>query len=104
MSITTTAAYFSEWFDGRDCIKSLPADCIAECSATGNVDESVKYWLEKLDLEAPAWLLREHLLGYGAWDKAQLCNHKNNLERLLWTWACDCEEYNDNDYRPYLMH
>jgi len=97
------APYFSEWFNGRDCVKSLPADCIAECSAQGKVDDAVKYWLKELNLEAPAWFLREHLSGYGAWDKAELCNHRANLERLLRLWARDCKEENDSDHRPYLM-
>jgi hypothetical protein len=99
-----TKPYFSEWFNGRVCIKSLPVDCIAECSAQGRVDDAVGHWVKELSLEAPAWFLREHLSGYGAWDKAQLCNHKANLERLLWLWACACKEEEDNDYQPYLMH
>jgi len=40
------------------------------------------------------------LRGYGAWDRAQLCDHKANLERLLWVWACNVQE--DPDYLPYL--
>jgi hypothetical protein len=95
--------YFAEWFNGRDCIKSLPADCIKDCSATGDVSQAVDYWVIKLNLEAPSWLLREHLSGYGAWDRPELCDHGMNLRRLLFVWACDCREMADNDFRPYLM-
>ena len=90
------------WFQGRQAISRLPQECIADCSAQGSVDESVAYWVDRLNLEAPPWLLREHLKAYGAWDRAELCDHKANLRRLLWTWACDCKEYGDPNWTVYL--
>ncbi len=90
------------WFSGRAAISRLPEECIQDCSAQGAVDDAVAYWVDRLNIEAPPWLLRDYLSGYGAWDKAQLCNHRENLERLLWVWACDCREYQDPDYQPYL--
>jgi hypothetical protein len=62
----------------------------------------VAYWVSRLNLEAPPWLLREHLRGYGAWDAAELCDHRANLQRLLWIWACDCKENQDPNFLPYL--
>jgi hypothetical protein len=91
------------WFNGRSAISRLPQKAINDCSGQGSVDEAVAYWVQRLNLEAPPWLLREHLKGYGAWDSADLCNHKANLKRLLWTWACDCRENEDPNHLPYLM-
>ncbi len=96
-------AYFCQWFDGRQAIQSLPEDCINDCSASGSVDNAVDYWIDKINFQAPAWLVREHLSGYGAWDKSELCDHNSNLRRLLWLWACECSEYDDYDHRIYLM-
>jgi hypothetical protein len=94
---------WSQWFAGRQAIRSLPADCITDCSAQGPVDAAVSYWVGVLALEAPPWLLRDHLAGYGAWSRAERCDHRANLERLLWLWACDCRETGDPDCLPYLM-
>lgn len=71
----------------------MPADCIKDCSAPGSdVREAVTHWVKKLRLEAPPWLLREHLRGTGAWEPSELCDHQENLRRLLFLWACDCRE------------
>ncbi len=89
---------WDKWFDGRVSIAILPVDCIEDCSASGSVDDAVDYWVERLDFEAPPWLLRDHLRGYGAWDSAELCDHKANLRRLLWVWAVNCREDAGLDY------
>lgn len=91
---------WADWFDGRQAIRELPAECIKDCSRPGPVDEAVDYWVRRLDLQAPPWLLRQHLKGFGAWDRSELCNHNANLRRLLWTWSCSCQE--DGDYILYL--
>jgi len=90
------------WFSGRSAISRLPAECIEDCSASGSVDDAVDYWVDRLNFEAPAWLLRDHLRRYGAWDSAELCDHKANLRRLLWLWACDCSEEEDSDHCLFL--
>lgn len=90
------------WFNGRAAISRLPQECIDDCSSPGPVDSAVAYWVDRLNIEAPAWLLREHLKQYGAWDTWELCDHRANLHRLLWIWASDCRENNDPDYLPYL--
>jgi hypothetical protein len=89
---------WAKWFEGRNSIASLPAECVEDCSASGSVDDAVDYWVERLNFEAPAWLLRDHLRGCGAWDSAELCDHQANLRRLLWVWACDCSEDEGRDY------
>lgn len=84
---------WSGWFDGRTAIRDLPGDCIKDCSSQGDVSEAVVFWVKKLRLEAPPWLLREHLRGTGAYEPSQLCDHQANLRRLLFIWACDCKEH-----------
>jgi hypothetical protein len=90
------------WFSGRSAISRLPQECIDDCSSSGRVDEAVKYWVNRLNFDAPSWLLREHLKQYGAWDKSELCNHQDNLERLIWVWSSDCKENADPNYLVYL--
>jgi hypothetical protein len=81
-------AYFSAWFDRLGwSVQLLPPDCVADCSAQGSVDEAVDYWVGKLGFEAPAWLLRRYLKRYGIWDRRELCDHQQNLRRLLWDWC-----------------
>lgn len=58
--------YWGKWFQGRAAICPLPEAAVLDCSAQGPVDDAVAYWVDRLQLEAPAWLLREHLRGYGA--------------------------------------
>lgn len=85
--------YFSAWFDEHSyAIQEPPADCIADCSAQGRVDDAVDYWVRKLSFEAPAWLLRRYLKRFGAWDRSDLCDHQQNLRRLLWTWCSGIKE------------
>lgn len=84
--------YFSQWFSGRQSIRNLPADCVADCTRSGSADDAVEYWVKRLNFQAPAWYLRDYLKGFGAYDSAELCDHQANLKRLLWLWAFDCVE------------
>ena len=84
--------YSNDWFDGRNSRRQLPAECIADCSGPGRADDNVAGWVERLRFDGPAWLIREHLKGYGAWEPAELADHQQNLHRLLWIWANDCSE------------
>ena len=103
VTFTRPLPAWRHWVNNRAATSRLPPEAIDDCSAQGPVDEACAYWAKRLNLEAPPWLLREHLKGYGAWDTADLCDHRANLERLLWTWACDCKENEDPNYLPYLM-
>ena len=89
-------AFNNEWFSDRVAIAEPPADCVADCSSQGRVDDAVEYWVQALRFDGPAWLIREHLSGYGAWDYAELCDHQENLRRLLWIWCCDISESGDS--------
>lgn len=92
-----TAQPWAQWFDvnhcnGRESLRQLTGECIADCSGSGDQTESVAYWVDRLQFDGPPWLFREHLKEYGAWDAAELCDHKENRQRVLWLWACDCRE------------
>lgn len=92
------------WFQDRQSIQDLPPECWDDCSRPGqSADDAVSHWCDRLNFEGPAWLIREHLKGYGAWDDAQLCDHRENLQRLLWAWACDCSEAGQSE-PLYLMY
>ena len=84
--------YKNEWFSGCQSVQDLPADCVADCSASGAADDAVSFWVKWLGFEGPSWAIRRHLRAYGAWDRSELCDHRQNLHRLLWVWACDCRE------------
>lgn len=80
------------WFIDRTGQCTLPPACIRDCSASGPVDEAVEFWVQRLQFDGPAWLIRRHLRGYGCWSTAELCDHQANRRRLLWIWACDSRE------------
>ena len=87
----------NNWFDTEHCnglesLRQLPGECVADCSGSGAKDEAVEYWVNRLSFDAPAWLLRQHLKGYGCWDTGELCDHQQNLRRTLWIWANDVWE------------
>jgi hypothetical protein len=89
-----------DWFEGRQAIKTLPPECIKDCSGQGSMDEAVDYWVEKLNFDGPSWLFREYLKEHGCWDSGQLCNHLENRRRVLFLWANDCKK--DKDIYEYL--
>ena len=85
------------WFDGRDSTRQLPPECIADCSGSGDKTDNVKFWVEELNFDGPVELFKEYLDGFGAWDDEELKDHEENKQRVLWTWACNCDE-NPGDY------
>ena len=85
--------YRNEWFEGRNSRRQLPLECICDWSGSGDRDADVNAWVDRLDFDGPAWLFREYLAEFGAWDAADLCDHQENRKRVLWTWACNCREY-----------
>jgi len=82
----------NQWFHDRQSVQSPPLECVIDCTDQGDNSEAVEYWVGRLNLEGPAWLIREHLRGYGAWGRAELCDHRENLQRLLWIWCHDIAE------------
>lgn len=89
----------NEWFEDRQAVKAPPLQAVLDCSGPGPADDAVAHWVSKLNFDGPAWLIREHLQGYGAWDTSQLCDHPENVRRLFWVWCCDiAEELDLDDY------
>lgn len=71
----------------------LPEQCILDCSSPGqDASESVAYWLPQITLELDEEKLRAELKEYGAWDNEALADHSANLERILWSAACNLRE------------
>ena len=83
----------------------LPLDCIADCAASGAVDDAVAYWLRQpviaSQLDGLSLLDTARILyGYGAWEAADLADLETNLGRILWLAAGDCR---DNDETSTIM-
>ena len=93
--------YRNRWFHDRWAITTPPPEAVCECSGQGRADTPVDHWVRTLNFDGPAWLIREHLTGYGAWDRSELCNHQHNLRRLFWIWCNDITE--NGDALLYLM-
>lgn len=84
---------WKRWFDGRQSVRLLPLGCIQDLTISGQDATNIaSYWIARLSFNAPPWLVREHLKGYGAWDASELADHSVNLRRLIWLWAGECKE------------
>lgn len=80
----------------------LPGQAIIDCHHSGQCDNEVEYWIQKLDLSD---IDPDHLAGelgeYGSWDRDELSDHDANLARIVWLAAADLQEaiaqgeYND---------
>lgn len=100
------------WFVDRLIdLKEVPRDCIADCSAQGQVDESVAYWRKKLDMRLiDLDSVREYLRDCGfSVDKPDLTDVDENeqrpiddfidddsdtlAERILWLACCEFNDY-----------
>lgn len=70
-------------------IDQLPVECIEDCSAIGDVSESVAYWREKLGFTVDRDRAITCLEGYGAWDREDMEQESDGwiAERILWI-AC----------------
>ena len=67
-------------------------EAIADCSASGPVDDAVAYWVSRVEWHADAQTIRESLAECGAWDVRQLADDDENRQRILWVGACDLRE------------
>ena len=76
---------------------TLPMEVVEMCSQVGDMTENVQYCLtlpeikaelSEIDKEA----LADELWEYGVWDKEELSNHSDNLERILCIAACNISE------------
>lgn len=74
----------------------FPAECIADCSGSGSVDEAVEYWRRKLGLVAALEpirpLVERYLQEFGAWDDLQRADIDTLADRVLWQACCEIAE------------
>ena len=87
-SIWFTDDSFGNWSSTRQ----LPPEVICDCSGQGDQTESVRFWVDRLNFNGPAFAFRAYLKRFGTWDAADLCDHEQNRMRVLWLWACDAAE------------
>ena len=90
--LTDRTPPWAHWFNGKVSVHYLPGPCVEDCTRPGPADDAVERWVKQLQLEAPPWLLRQYLKGFGAYDSTELCDHQSNLGRLLWLWAFECKD------------
>ena len=82
-----------QWFDDNGWMNgTIPEECVADCSASGAVDEAVEYWVKKLGFDVPEPKAAEWLREYGAWDAEELADHEANARRVLWLACGDVKE------------
>lgn len=78
----------------------LPEECVADCSASGSVDQAVAHWRKKLSFAVPRQKALEYLVEFGAWpwqecdgDKGLIDMSDDELaDKVLWLACCDIKE------------
>lgn len=102
-----------EWFDEQGFLmQPIPKEAWKECSAPGQNDEAVEYWLHELKFYIPSPLhrrARKYLAEFGAWtdEELELWEKTEDTEhelakRVLWIFCGDiCDR---NDKCLYLGH
>lgn len=73
----------------------LPADCVADCSQPGPVDENVEYWAGQTPCHISADSIKAELKEYGAWNEDELSDNKANWRRIIWIASCNIKEESD---------
>ena len=100
------------WFVDSDIyVEDLPRDCIAECSAQGSANESVEYWVKKLNMRLTnVDRARDYLKDCGfVFEKPDLDEYGEDDERpiddfidddsdritqiVLWLACCEFNEF-----------
>lgn len=75
-------------------ISEVPAECIRDCSSSGDVSDAVSYWREELDFSVNRENAIACLSGYGAWEDDELAAMTDDdiAERILWIACCNFSE------------
>ncbi len=78
----------------------FPANCIAECSASGQVAPAVEYWVKKLNFQVPREHAIKYLKEFGAWPLKsdaydtglEDMSDSDLAEKVLWLACGDIKE------------
>ena len=83
-------------------ISDLPADCIEDCSASGDVVEAVDYWRRELGLTVDRDRAIACLQGYGGWEDEELAAADDDTiaEIILWLACSDFREWDGTEDSP----
>lgn len=88
-------------YDQREfLITDFPADAISDCSGPGSADDSVEYWVDRLDFRPAPDPVREYLKEFGAWDDTELRDDEQNRRRFFWSLMCDFSEWDGTSQSP----
>lgn len=73
---------------------AFPADCIADCSHSGECSSDIEYWAEELGFEVPRAQAVKWLREFGAWSQEELSEKTDTelAELVLWLACCDLKE------------
>jgi hypothetical protein len=81
------------WFnDYGYFIGTLPDACVYACSASGDVEQAVDFWLEELQFKVPMVKARAYLTEFGAWDDLDEVDQHTLAQRVLWVACCEIDE------------
>ena len=85
----------SPWFDSYGYfVGTLPDNCVADCSHSGQCDEDVKHWRQRLEFHVPRERTIAYLREFGSWTADEL-NAKSDeglAEIVLWLACCEIRE------------
>lgn len=85
----------------RDLTKEqLPDECVGDCSASGDVSESVTYWRDRLNFTVDRGRAMDYLESSGGWDREDLDKETDTwlAMRVLWLACCQFKEGDDYFY------
>lgn len=74
----------------------IPEECIADCSAPGDVSGMVAYWRAKLGLTVPRRAAVACCLATGAYENPEQDSDDVLADRILWFACCDFRENPDD--------
>ena len=80
-----------------ECVRSIPEDCVVDCSHSGSCDADVAAWRAELGFTVPRELAIPWLAEFGAWDRSELEAEDDDAlaERVLWIACDDISEHGD---------
>lgn len=74
---------------------SIPNHIIEDCSASGQVADIVHWAAIEIEFDCDMEQAKNYLRDFGAWSDAELSDHQENIERVLWLACCELGESGD---------